>query len=113
MLNTEDFKDIRRSQAIIEHLKDGSPNRMNLTKIIQIFEFILTSAAAIMFTKQGKPKNTIQLVGSIFQIVGFVRDLVRMITGEAKKTEPKSDVRKIAGKTVKQIDESVKKSTKP
>jgi hypothetical protein len=110
MLTNQDFKDIKHTQAIIEHIKDGSPNRITLDKLIQILEFILTQAAAIMFTKEGKPKNTIQLVGSIFQIIGFIRDLIRMITGEAKKSGPKVDAGRIAGKTVKAIRDGVDKS---
>ncbi len=110
MLNNNDWREIAASKLIIDHLNDGEPNRLNFQKILNIFEFILTSAATIMFTKNGTPKTKLQLIGSIFSIIGFVRDLVRMINGEVKTTEPRRIDRRIAGKTVQAIQNGVERA---
>ena len=85
MLNETDLKESRETLHVIAHLKEGASTKLSFLEILGIFEFILLSIKAIMFTKDGKPKTKIQLLLSFPAIIGFIRDLVRRINKETRE----------------------------
>jgi len=106
MLTDKDWKEIHNTKAIIAHAKDDLA-RGGFLRTLEILEFILTEAAKVMFRKDGKPKTTIELIGSIFQVIGFIKSVIRMINGATIKEKP---VNRIPGNTVKAIDDAVERS---
>lgn len=109
MLDTSDYLKSKQTLRIIHHVKDGdTPNRLSFVKILEILDFILTNINLIMFTRDGKPKSKIQLVGSFFQIIFFLRDLCRMINGNVAYKGKAYE-----NKTAEQIRRSRDDSQKP
>ena len=91
MFTAKDLTDIDRTKAVIRHVRDvetGSApiNRIPLGTVLDILDFILTGVRMLMYDKAGNPKNRFQLIGSIFQIISFIRDVVRRITGDVSKS---------------------------
>jgi hypothetical protein len=83
MVTAEDFKESKATLKIIAHVKDAdnAPHRLSFVKILEIIDFILTGANRLLFTKDGKPKSKLQLIMSLFDIIMFLRDVIRMING--------------------------------
>ncbi len=112
MVTSKDFKDTNSTLSMIAHAKEGLPVRIPLDKILTILEFILTEAKSLMFKKDGTPKSKLELTLSLFQIIGFVKNVIRMINGDVK---PISRVRGVSNeaKVVDAVEKAVKKAKKP
>lgn len=85
MLEERDYIESRETLHIIEHVKEGAVSKLSLIEILSIFEFVLISIKAIMFTKEGKPKSKLQIALSLPAIIRFIRDLVRRINKETRE----------------------------
>lgn len=96
MLNSEDLSEINTTLNVIEHVKDAAnpallktpplyKTNLSLLELLNIVSFILLSAKDIFYTKEGKPRNFISLVGNVGKIITFVRDLVRMINRDTRE----------------------------
>jgi hypothetical protein len=83
MLKESDFTESKKTLNIIAHVKDSdsTPHRLSFVKILEIIDFILTGANRLLFTKDGKPKSKLQLIMSLFDIIMFLRDVIRLING--------------------------------
>ena len=106
MLTTGDYQNNLYTLKTIEHLKDDMDKKLPLSKILLIIEFIVMMANKIFFTKDGKPKNKLQLVLSIPAIISFVKELLGMIN---KNVDKKSNS-KIGAST--KIDKAIKEATR-
>lgn len=92
MLTETDYKEINKSLNIIDQVKEGAnpmflttratQRSLNLLEYLEIASYILLTAKDIFYNSSGKPKNFMQIVGSIGKIIAFVRTLVRMINGK-------------------------------
>ncbi len=112
MVTSKDFKDTNSTLDHIAHIKEGIPLRVSVDKLLSILEFILTEAKSLMFKKDGTPKSKLELTLSLFQIIGFVKNVIRMINGDVK---PISRVRGVSdeAKVVEAVEKAVKKAKKP
>lgn len=83
MLNETDYTESKKTLGVIKHVidQDNAPHRLSFVKILEIIDFILTGVNRLLFTKEGKPKSKLQLILSLFEIVMFLRDVVRLING--------------------------------
>jgi len=107
MLTNKDFKDINRTIGTISNVSDTQ--RIPLSTILAIIDFILIGIREIFFDKMGKPKSKMQLVFSLPAIIKFVAEVVKRITGNVNA--PKR-VKAISNeqKAVEAIDKAVKRA---
>jgi hypothetical protein len=96
MLTAEDLKEIDITLHTIKHIKDDADkSKLSVLDYLDIAAFILLEAKGIFYTASGRPKNFIELVGSVGKIVAFVRQLVRMVNRDARQKKPVNQFRPI------------------
>ncbi len=97
MLTTKDFTDSKATLKYIAHAQDGTESKP-LSKALEIMAFFLTGFTAIFFGANGKPKNLVQLILAIPDIIKLVRDTAKLINESKGDTVQAKRIAGLRGK---------------